>query len=107
MSCPRAHATVISLPKAASRTMAPWSLSRPTTVSSSALLPPWILYQSLLTLLVAVDIINVVSVTGQGTVTHWLEENDEEILNNLYWRQALDVRNFELSVCYCPRFLAS
>lgn len=46
------------------------------------------------------DIINVVSVTAQATVNHWLEENDAEIQENLYWRQALDVRTMELSVCY-------
>lgn len=47
-----------------------------------------------------VDIINVVSVTSQAAVNHWLEENDAEIQENLYWRQALDVRTMELSVCY-------
>jgi hypothetical protein len=45
-----------------------------------------------------VDIINVVSVTQQATVNQWFEENDEDVQNALYWRQALDVRTFELSV---------
>jgi len=45
-----------------------------------------------------VDIINVVSVTSQATVKQWYEENDEEIQNALYWRQAFDVRTYELSV---------
>lgn len=47
----------------------------------------------------AVDIINVVSVTSQAQVKQWYEENDEEIQNALYWRQAFDVRTYELSVC--------
>jgi hypothetical protein len=46
-----------------------------------------------------VDIINVVSVTSQAQVKQWYEENDEEIQNALYWRQAFDVRTYELSVC--------
>ena len=44
------------------------------------------------------DIINVVSVTSQAQVKQWYEENDEEI-QSLYWRQAFDVRTYELSVC--------
>ncbi|AEO66131.1 680fda50-e3d9-40b3-9cff-9576b978825d [Thermothielavioides terrestris] len=51
------------------------------------------------------DIINVVSVTSQANVKQWYEENDEEIQNALYWRQAFDVRTYELSsvemVCSC------
>ncbi|KAL2132849.1 hypothetical protein VTI74DRAFT_3223 [Chaetomium olivicolor] len=51
------------------------------------------------------DIINVVSVTSQATVKQWFEENDEEVQNALYWRQAFDVRTYELSsvelVCSC------
>jgi len=47
----------------------------------------------------AVDIINVVSVTAMAHVNHWVEENDDEIQNALYWRQAFDFRNLELSVC--------
>jgi hypothetical protein len=45
-----------------------------------------------------VDIINVVSVTNQAIVNHWLEENDSDVQENLYWRQAFDVRTLELSV---------
>ena len=48
------------------------------------------------------DIINVVSVTSQAQVKQWYEENDEEIQNALYWRQAFDVRTYELSVCIGP-----
>ncbi|KAG7292653.1 hypothetical protein NEMBOFW57_002689 [Staphylotrichum longicolle] len=51
------------------------------------------------------DIINVVSVTSQAQVKQWFEENDEEIQHALYWRQAFDVRTYELSsvdlVCSC------
>ncbi|KAL2260131.1 hypothetical protein VTK26DRAFT_5958 [Humicola hyalothermophila] len=51
------------------------------------------------------DIINVVSVTSQAQVKQWFEENEEEIQNALYWRQAFDVRTYELSsvelVCSC------
>ena len=48
------------------------------------------------------DIINVVSVTSQATVKQWFEENDDEIQTTLYWRQAFDVRAYELSVCASP-----
>lgn len=44
------------------------------------------------------DIINVVSVTQQATVNQVTDENDDQIQSALYWRQALDVRNLELSV---------
>lgn len=51
------------------------------------------------------DIINVVSVTSQAQVKQWYEENDDEIQQALYWRQAFDVRTYELStvelVCSC------
>lgn len=46
-----------------------------------------------------VDIINVVSVTGPVTVNQWIESDDEEIQDALYWRQAYDCRNMQLSVC--------
>jgi hypothetical protein len=55
-----------------------------------------------------VDIINVVSVTSQAQVKQWYEENDEEIQNALYWRQAFDVRTYELSVCsWLPLYFSS
>jgi len=51
------------------------------------------------------DIINVVSVTSPAQVRQWYEENDDEIQQALYWRQAFDVRTYELStvelVCSC------
>jgi len=47
-----------------------------------------------------VDIINVVSVTSQAQVKQWYEENDDEIQQALYWRQAFDIRTYELSVGY-------
>ncbi len=46
----------------------------------------------------AVDVINVVSVTAQATVNQWDETNEDEVQQALYWRQAFDVRNMELSV---------
>lgn len=44
------------------------------------------------------DIINVVSVTQQAIVNQVTDENDDQIQQAMYWRQALDVRNMELSV---------
>ncbi|OBS16533.1 hypothetical protein FPOA_12852 [Fusarium poae] len=43
------------------------------------------------------DIIDVVSVTGPVTVNQWIESDDEEIQDALYWRQAYDCRNSQLS----------
>jgi hypothetical protein len=54
-----------------------------------------------------VDIINVVSVTGPVTVNQWIESDDEEITDELYWRQAYDCRTSELSVCYVVPHLDS
>ncbi|KAM0542078.1 hypothetical protein ACHAO7_010143 [Fusarium culmorum] len=51
------------------------------------------------------DIINVVSVTGSVTVNQWIESDDEEITDELCWRQAYDCRASELSsvelICKC------
>jgi hypothetical protein len=104
MRYPKARATVISSSKGANPTTALRNLWRPIIVSCSAILKRMSI-RHLLTLLLVVDIINVVSVTGQANVTHWLEENDEEILNSLYWRQALDTRTLELSVSHRSLFL--
>ncbi|WDK14429.1 BAH domain-containing protein [Colletotrichum graminicola] len=53
----------------------------------------------------AVDIINVVSVTLPANVKQWIEENDDEIQEALYWRQAFDCRTQQLSsverTCRC------
>ncbi|KAK5630088.1 hypothetical protein RRF57_005803 [Xylaria bambusicola] len=53
------------------------------------------------------DVINVVSVTAQATVNQWDETNEDEVQQALYWRQAFDVRNMELSSaqprCKCNR----
>ncbi|KAM0543415.1 hypothetical protein ACHAO7_009401 [Fusarium culmorum] len=46
------------------------------------------------------DIINVVSVTAPAIVEQWIEPDDEEIQDPLYWRQAYDCRKPQLSV-YC------
>lgn len=43
------------------------------------------------------DIINVVSVTSQAQVNQMFEENDDDVHHTLYWRQAIDIRTFELS----------
>ncbi|WQF90333.1 Putative BAH domain, P-loop containing nucleoside triphosphate hydrolase [Colletotrichum destructivum] len=43
------------------------------------------------------DIINVARVTSPADVKQWNEENDEEIQEALYWRQALDYRTKQLS----------
>ncbi|KAM5356195.1 hypothetical protein ACJ41O_002841 [Fusarium nematophilum] len=51
------------------------------------------------------DVINVVSVTQPATVNQWIESDDEEIQDALYWRQAYDCRNSQLSsvdlMCKC------
>ncbi|KAG7138001.1 Chromatin remodeling protein SHL like [Verticillium longisporum] len=53
------------------------------------------------------DVINVVSVTAEAKVKQWFEENDDEIQDGLYWRQALDVRTLSLSsvhrTCKCKQ----
>ena len=48
-----------------------------------------------------VDIINVLSVTTDAKVNHWIESNDDDTQDALYWRQAYDIRSSELSV-RCP-----
>jgi hypothetical protein len=45
-----------------------------------------------------VDVINVVSVTMPAIVNQWIESDDDEIQDALYWRQALDYRTSQLSV---------
>ncbi|KAH6986726.1 hypothetical protein EDB80DRAFT_731905, partial [Ilyonectria destructans] len=51
------------------------------------------------------DIINVVSVTMPATVNQWIESDDDKIQDALYWRQAFDCRNLQLSsvevLCKC------
>ncbi|KAM6513422.1 hypothetical protein FALCPG4_015845 [Fusarium falciforme] len=51
------------------------------------------------------DVINVVSVTQTAKVNQWIESDDEEIQDALYWRQAYDCRNSQLSsvdlMCKC------
>ncbi|KAK2469079.1 hypothetical protein H9L39_19347 [Fusarium oxysporum f. sp. albedinis] len=51
------------------------------------------------------DIINVVSVTGLATVHQWIESDSKKIPKGLYWRQAFDCRNLQLSsvelICEC------
>lgn len=45
------------------------------------------------------DIINVVSVVMGVNVKQWIESNDDDIQESLYWRQAFNCRTSELSVC--------
>ncbi|UKZ46559.1 hypothetical protein TrVGV298_000764 [Trichoderma virens] len=51
------------------------------------------------------DIINVVSVVMGVNVKQWIESNDDDIQESLYWRQAFNCRTSELSsvalVCKC------
>ncbi|KAH0498372.1 hypothetical protein TgHK011_005626 [Trichoderma gracile] len=51
------------------------------------------------------DIINVVSVVMGVNVKQWIESNDDDIQESLYWRQAFNTRTSELSsvalVCKC------
>jgi hypothetical protein len=51
------------------------------------------------------DVINVVSVTMPAVVNQWIETDDDEIQDALYWRQAFDCRNSQLSavelICKC------
>ncbi|KAM0461324.1 hypothetical protein ACHAPV_004643 [Trichoderma viride] len=51
------------------------------------------------------DIINVVSVVMGVNVKQWIESNDDDIQESLYWRQAFNCRTSELSsvalVCNC------
>lgn len=44
------------------------------------------------------DIINVVSVVMGVNVKQWIESNDDDIQESLYWRQAFNCRTSELSV---------
>jgi hypothetical protein len=46
-----------------------------------------------------VDVINVVSVTASAIVNQWDEQDEDSVQPALYWRQAIDVRTMELSVC--------
>ncbi|PFH57448.1 hypothetical protein XA68_15037 [Ophiocordyceps unilateralis] len=51
------------------------------------------------------DVINVVSVATHAQVNQWVESDDEEVQDALYWRQAFDCRTAQLSsvdlTCKC------
>ncbi|KAJ3495911.1 hypothetical protein NLG97_g3047 [Lecanicillium saksenae] len=51
------------------------------------------------------DVINVLSIVGHAKVSHWIEADDDEVIDGLYWRQAFDCRTTQLSpvdlVCRC------
>lgn len=44
------------------------------------------------------DVINVVSVAMKATVHHWIESDDDEVQDALYWRQAFNCRTSQVSV---------
>lgn len=48
------------------------------------------------------DVINVVSVAMRAVVNHWVESDDEQVQESLYWRQAFDCRTSQLSVPRLP-----
>ncbi|KAH7303006.1 hypothetical protein B0I35DRAFT_365619, partial [Stachybotrys elegans] len=52
-----------------------------------------------------VDVINAISVTQPANVNNWIETDDDEVQDALYWRQAFDCRNLQLSsvelICKC------
>jgi hypothetical protein len=43
------------------------------------------------------DVLNVLSFAGKADVEHWLEEDDEDVQQNLYWRQTYDQKTLKLS----------
>ncbi|KAG5924955.1 hypothetical protein E4U61_004858 [Claviceps capensis] len=51
------------------------------------------------------DVINVVSVAMKATVHHWIESDDDEVQDALYWRQAFNCRISQVSsvvlTCKC------
>ncbi|KAM4059486.1 ebs-bah-phd domain-containing protein [Hirsutella rhossiliensis] len=51
------------------------------------------------------DVINVVSVAMRAVVNQWVESDDEQVQDALYWRQAFDCRTSQLSsvelTCKC------
>ncbi|KAJ6445678.1 ebs-bah-phd domain-containing protein [Purpureocillium lavendulum] len=46
------------------------------------------------------DVINVVSVAMRAAVNQWVETDDDQVQESLYWRQAFDCRTSQLSVCH-------
>ncbi|KAJ4146864.1 hypothetical protein LMH87_001423 [Akanthomyces muscarius] len=55
------------------------------------------------------DIINVLSIVHRAKVSQWIEADDEEILDGLYWRQAFDCGTSQhiTAVCYCSHLQMS
>lgn len=49
-----------------------------------------------------VDVINAVSVTVHAQVNHWVETDEEDSQDSLYWRQALNCNTSRLSVRELP-----
>ena len=44
------------------------------------------------------DVVNVVSIVAVAQVREWIESNDDEVHDSLYWRQAFNFETLELSV---------
>lgn len=54
----------------------------------------------------SVDVINVVSVVQPAKVNQWIESEEDEVQDALYWRQAFDCHTQQLSVSSAwPRIL--
>ncbi|KAK9438302.1 BAH domain-containing protein [Metarhizium brunneum] len=51
------------------------------------------------------DVINVISIVTEAQVHQWIESNDDEVRDALYWRQAFNIATLQLSpaelVCNC------
>ncbi|KAK9443892.1 BAH domain-containing protein [Metarhizium brunneum] len=45
------------------------------------------------------DVINVVSIVTEAQVHQWIESNDDEVHDALYWRQAFNIATLQLSEC--------
>ncbi|KJK73565.1 hypothetical protein H634G_11180 [Metarhizium anisopliae BRIP 53293] len=45
------------------------------------------------------DVINVISIVTEAQVHQWIESNDEEVRDALYWRQVFNIATLQLSVC--------
>ncbi|KAF5132934.1 hypothetical protein E5D57_003556 [Metarhizium anisopliae] len=46
---------------------------------------------------IEVDVINVISIVTQAQVHQWIESNDDEVRDALYWRQAFNIATLQLS----------
>lgn len=44
------------------------------------------------------EIIDAMTVASKASVSHWLEKDEEKVLDALYWRQTYDFQTQDLSV---------